>query len=411
MLEGAPDAPASSDAYWNLPTVSEVSTRRPRVYLHVGAPKTGTTYLQDVLWNNRDALRRAGVLYPGLSKDAQFHAVMDLQRSNFQEHLNPAVPGAWERLVGQARAWRGDVVLSHELFSMVDGPVARTALEHLSWADVHVVLTARDLTRQLPAVWQEDIKNRQVLTFAEFTRELSAPGPAAHYLANLFWRMQDVPRVLDTWTTELPGDRVHLVTVPPSGAPAGELWARFSRATGIGANTCALEEPVESNRSMGIAETNLLRRLNVIMGDTLEWPAYDVLVKDFLALSVMGGRESSTPLRLPDSESDWVRERSRQMVDTISRRDYQIIGDLTDLVPPAAPDAGRHPDDVSDVELLDTAVHALVGMLHWASDHTPQRQPGWRRRAIRISQRNAALRQLRRHYLAAKALRGTYRIR
>jgi hypothetical protein len=35
-----------------------------RVFLHVGSPKTGTTYLQGVLWRNREALRRQGLLLP-----------------------------------------------------------------------------------------------------------------------------------------------------------------------------------------------------------------------------------------------------------------------------------------------------------------------------------------------------------
>jgi hypothetical protein len=33
-----------------------------RVFLHIGAPKTGTTYLQDVLWSNKAELSRRGVL-------------------------------------------------------------------------------------------------------------------------------------------------------------------------------------------------------------------------------------------------------------------------------------------------------------------------------------------------------------
>jgi hypothetical protein len=396
---------------WHPVAVSEVNERRPRVYLHVGAPKTGTTYLQDVLWHNRGALRRSGVLYPGLSKDAQFHAAMDLQQAYFQEHLDPAVPGAWERLVGQARAWRGDVVLSHELFSLVDERAAARALDHLSWADVHVVLTARDLARQLPAVWQEDVKNRQVLTFAEFARELAAPGPDAHYLATLFWRLQDLPRVLDTWAAQLPAGRVHLVTVPPSGTPSNELWRRFSRATGIAGHTCEIDLTAESNGSLGVAETNLLRRLNVVLADSLEWPEYDVLVKDYLALSVMGRRDSSTPLGLPPAEYEWVADRSRNMVEALRRRNCQVVGDLTDLLPADLPRTDRHPDDVADDELLDTAVHALAGLLHYARDHTPPRRPGWRRRAIQISQRHAALTRLRRRYLAAKAQRGGHRSR
>lgn len=389
---------------------AQVTVRRPRVYLHIGAPKTGTTYLQNVLWRNRDALRQAGVLYPGLSKDAQFHAAMDLRQAYFQEHLNPAVPGAWERLVGQARAWRGDVVVSHELFSMLDAQVAQDALAHLGWAEVHLVCTARDLARQVPAVWQEDIKNRQVLSFGEFTRELSAPGPATHYLANLFWHMQDIPRVLDTWAAMLPPERVHLVTVPPPGAAPDELWSRFSLAIGTDSIGDDLDLGCEPNRSMGIAETNLLRRLNLALGDSLDWPAYDVLVKDFLALSVMGAH-ASAPLALPLADHEWVAQRARRMVGALRERNCRIIGDLNELIPDAPEQHPRHPDDTTDGELADAAVHALAGLLHWARDHTPPRQPAWRRGAVRISQRHASLRQLRRRYLSVKARRGIHRSR
>ncbi len=35
-----------------------------RVFLHVGTPKTGTTYLQTVMWANRDKLAEQGLLLP-----------------------------------------------------------------------------------------------------------------------------------------------------------------------------------------------------------------------------------------------------------------------------------------------------------------------------------------------------------
>ena len=43
-----------------------------RVVLHVGAPKSGTTYLQAILERNRDAFARAGVAAGGrLSKPVE----------------------------------------------------------------------------------------------------------------------------------------------------------------------------------------------------------------------------------------------------------------------------------------------------------------------------------------------------
>jgi hypothetical protein len=388
--------------------MSAVTATKPRVFLHVGAPKTGTSFLQDVLWNNREALREAGVLYPGLSPDAQFHAAMDLQATAFQEHQHSAVPGAWERLVGQARAWRRDVVISHELFSMADERLAARALDALAWADVHIVCTVRDLARQLPAVWQEDVKNRQVLSFAEFARELAEPGPDPHYLVSLFWRLQDIPRVLDVWAARLPADRIRLVTVPKPGSPPDELWARFGEAIDLDPGRADIDLSGESNRSMGIAETNLLRRLNLELGDSIDWPTYDVLVKDFLALSVMGKRQGTVPLALPACDQEWVARRGEQMVDTLRATPYRVIGDLDELRSAPTPETRRHPDDADDGELADSAVRALAGLLRYVGENTPPRpqQAAWRRQAVRISQRNAALGQLRRQYLAAKARRG-----
>ena len=48
------------------------------VYLHVGAPKTGTTYLQDRLALNKAELARHGVHYPLNLHASQFRPALDL---------------------------------------------------------------------------------------------------------------------------------------------------------------------------------------------------------------------------------------------------------------------------------------------------------------------------------------------
>ena len=48
------------------------------VYLHVGAPKTGTTYLQDRLALNKAELARHGVHYPLQLHASQFRPALDL---------------------------------------------------------------------------------------------------------------------------------------------------------------------------------------------------------------------------------------------------------------------------------------------------------------------------------------------
>ena len=39
-----------------------------RVYLHIGLPKTATTYLQRILWENQDQMRGEGLLLPGAAR-------------------------------------------------------------------------------------------------------------------------------------------------------------------------------------------------------------------------------------------------------------------------------------------------------------------------------------------------------
>ena len=48
------------------------------VYLHVGAPKTGTTYLQDRLALNKASLARHDVHYPLNLHASQFRPALDL---------------------------------------------------------------------------------------------------------------------------------------------------------------------------------------------------------------------------------------------------------------------------------------------------------------------------------------------
>ena len=50
-----------------------------RVVLHVGAPKSGTTFLQRSLWARRDALRAVGVEPVGKEAREMFHAAVEVR--------------------------------------------------------------------------------------------------------------------------------------------------------------------------------------------------------------------------------------------------------------------------------------------------------------------------------------------
>ncbi|MPZ65618.1 MAG: hypothetical protein GEU83_08915 [Pseudonocardiaceae bacterium] len=348
---------------------------RPVVYLHVGGPKTGTTYLQAVLWHNRDALRRDGLLYPGRDSCSQFHAVQDLLRISFNGYDDPSVADAWDRLISELRSEPGSVLISHELLALAAAEHVEHAMQALSFAEIHVIYTVRDLARQVPSVWQEDLKNRHTLSFTEFTRGLRDDDPNPHTLVELFWRFQDPVGVLRRWGADIPPEQVHVVTVPPAGSAPGLLWERFAATIGVDPSRYETDVGHASNRSLGVVEANLLRRMNPVLAEELDWPAYQRWVTRFLTTSVFGARDRVIPITLPAAEYGWVLERSRHFVAELRDAGYHVMGELEEILPvtPAPDGVSRHPDDASDAEQLAAAADAMLGLIRCFEELTPAR--------------------------------------
>ena len=343
--------------------MSEHETGKPVVYFHVGAPKTGTTFLQRVLWQNRDALRDAGLLYPGDTLGAQVHAAFDLREAGFQGYQDPRTPGAWASLVSEARDWAGPVIISQELFSPASDVAIDGALEELSFADVHLLFTARELSRQIPAAWQEDLKNRFTLTFDEFVAAVRSPDHDGQGLGAMFWRMQDAAEVLARWSRILPPDRVHVITVPKQADPPDLLWRRFAGVVRIDPDGYDISRAFV-NTSLGVAETDFLRRLNLALGDEVGWPLYDEMVNHHLAQDVLANRPKTGPMILRPDDAAWVADRADSIVESLADAGYEIVGTLDDLRPTRseAP-VTRPPDDPRIDEPVGLAVEVAAALL------------------------------------------------
>ena len=134
----------------------------PRIYLHIGEPKTGTTFLQDAMWDNRSWLSSRGVLLPGYGHQDHSRASRDLREAP-RTASDPADPwaGEWEVLTRQALRGRQSAVISDELLAVCTARQADRAVRSLFPAEVHVVLTVRDFASLLPAEWQEKVKCRR----------------------------------------------------------------------------------------------------------------------------------------------------------------------------------------------------------------------------------------------------------
>ena len=333
-----------------------------RVLLHVGTPKTGTSYLQDVLFRNRDLLAGKGILYPADRFDGQFLAALDLMRLPWGGLETEAV-GAWDAMAARVRAFDGTSIISHEILATASRTQVRRALESVGHPDteVHVVLSVRDLVRQVPAEWQENVKHRRTLRYDRFLAEIRDPERKSR-LATWFWGVQEVPDILDRWGGELDPSRVHVVTVPRPGAPSTLLWERFAETFGLTGLPLDLEVE-RANPSMGVPETALVRRINRAVNKDVEPAHYRPLVRELLAHNTLSRRTGSPRLSLPPDARAWAEDLGREWVAELRDRRYDVVGDLDELLPVPSDAPYVDPDRPNPRQVNQAALDAIKALL------------------------------------------------
>jgi hypothetical protein len=344
------------------------------VYLHIGAPKTGTTYLQDRLARNAKSLADHGVHFPARSPLvspglSQFRAALDLLGQDWGGPPGHA-QGSWDALVRRINRRSGTVVVSHEILAPATPDRVTRAMNDLSGSEVHVVYSARDLGRQLPAAWQESIKQGRKWSYHRFLDRVERGKP-------WFYRAFDLPTVLSTWGAGLPPERVHVVTVPPADDQRRDLlWLRMCEVFGIDPGWAPLDSD-QTNRSLGIAETQVIRELNRRMDRaTRREASYDELIRQMLAQDQLVKRESA-PVRLPPGHFPWADEQTARWVEWIAGSGVDVVGDLDDLrpVPAAEGEVWHDPDEVKRKPQLNAALAALAAMTREAASRPdPERQ-------------------------------------
>lgn len=330
------------------------------VFLHVGLPKSGTSYLQRLLSANKPALaERAGLLFPGRAWNQQVLAVRDLRDMSHGR----VVEGAWARLVDEVVDWQGDSVISMEWLCAATEEQIGRVLTDLAPARVEVVFTARDLGRTLPAAWQEFMQNQQTWPWEEFLGGVTADPPTAHPAGRAFWSQQDLPALLARWSRGVDAEQLHVVTLPHPGAARDVLWRRFAEVLGIDP-AGYLTEGLGGNESLGLESTELMRRLNQATKDAgIDRLAYTRVIKHHLAKRVLSQRKAEeSVLTVPAAYHAWVQGAAARQIEAIGRLGLHVVGDLRDLEPVLSATEGRQPSEVTDSELLTASLTGLIGL-------------------------------------------------
>jgi hypothetical protein len=328
-----------------------------RVYIHVGLPKTGTSYVQKSLQASKGRLSEAGVLVPGDDPQFQRRAVWDLLGRRLQGVDHPDVPGAWQALVASVVEGQGDrAVLSEELLVHAGRRVAQRVVRDLAPAEVHIIVTVRDLARVLASMWQQQMAKRRTWPWPVFVAAVGDPkrGPSTAGVA--FWLRYDLHRTLATWASVVPAHRIHVVVVPDAGSAPSVLLERFAAAADL--NPALLTAPDRlANTSVGMVGAELLRRVNLGLGQRLNESQYLHVVH---AIKHELRRHSGGPIPLPREARGWVNEASTAVTTLLKDGPYDVVGDLDDLLPATAWEADAKRAPVTDRQLADVAIAALT---------------------------------------------------
>lgn len=331
-----------------------------RVFVHLGLPKTATTYLQTILWGSRERLRAEGLLLPGDERrDHLWASRVVREDANLEKHPEHHRT-AWARLRKALGEWDGDGLVSHEFFAAASPRQAARMIDDLAPAEVHVVATAREPLGLFTASWQESLKNRHTVPLPDYARTVSK-SPNAIWN----WRTLDLRLVLRRWARDLPREQVHVLPLR-RGGPREAIWHTFAGLVGVDPTAYDVEQSFP-NESMGVVEAETLRRINEHLGSFERAFDRGVYIRTFLADERLVPRGGDRYWPEPDQVEE-CRRRGREAVAFVRERGFDVRGDLDDLLVPDELEPRRSVTSVTDAEVADVAVQLVARMLEDVRD-------------------------------------------
>jgi hypothetical protein len=346
--------------------VAAESLRLPEgaVLLHVGMFKTGTTAIQGALFRARSQLAQHGVLHAGDSR----HPMEAVQAFTGLKPLVGNIPPRierWDSLVAEVVAAADQrVVVSSEFLGAADVDTARRAVEALGGPRVHVVVTLRPLTKLMPSQWQQYVRSRSTTTSYDDWLDGMLRKPPYNRPTPSFWKRNHHDVLVERWASVVGPENLTVIIVDE--ADRTFLMRTFEDLLGLPAGLLVSERDTE-NRSLTLAETELVRQMNIEFRNR-GWSdeLYKKVVRMGLGFQMQTNRTPDVDeprITTPQWALDRVAEIGAAAADKISTLGVRIVGDLSTL---GAPALAEEPGDAvpQEIELpIEAAREAVIGTI------------------------------------------------
>jgi len=313
--------------------------------LHIGPHKTGTTAIQGAFHLARGRLAAHGVVYAGADR-APVRATLAVTGRPAMLGEAPPDMALWDKLVRNVRE-AGDqrVVISSEFFDDADDAVARRVVADLGGPRVHVVATLRPLARVMPSQWQQYLQNGLRTPYLEWLDGMLRKPPYDQPTPT-FWQRHRHDKLIARWAAAAGGHNVTVIVVDGSDRLA--LLRTFESLLGLPAGFLVPEDEMAVNRSLTLAEAEVVRQLNEEF-KRREWPGASYA--KFMRYGAVRQMKARRPLpgepqiATPAWALERVAEISAEMTRNIAALGVRVVGDLPALS--RSPDlsvSGRSPD-------------------------------------------------------------------
>jgi hypothetical protein len=299
--------------------------------LHIGPHKSGTTALQGAFHLARARLAEHGVFYAGADRSPVRATLAVTGRPAMLGEASPDI-ALWDKLV-RAVSEAGDqrVVISCEFFDDANDEVARRVVADLGGPRVHVVATLRPLARVMPSQWQQYVQNGLRTPYLEWLDGMLRKPPYDQPTPT-FWQRHRHDKLIARWAAAAGVPNVTVIVVDGSDRLA--LLRTFESLLGLPAGFLVPEDEMVVNRSLTLAEAEVVRQLNEEF-KRHEWPGSSYA--KFMRYGAVRQMKARRPLpgepqiAAPAWALDRVAEISADMTSNIAALGVRVVGDLSAL--------------------------------------------------------------------------------
>lgn len=304
--------------------------------LHIGIPKSGTTYMQRAAATRREELLAHGVRYPGQATSHRLPilALMGEEVGWGGVEVSPDMQ-RWARLMSEVEAERERrIYLSNEVASLSNDEQAARFADALG-PDMHVLITLRGYTSLLASNWQQRVKTGSQLSFDRWLTNVLAEDDVTNGDA----KRLDYSVVVERWIRVAGAERVTVIIADK--ARPSLLTDALSDLLGIPRDVLDVSGAAgySANRSMSLPEVEMVRALNAIVRrqGRSNWAQYSMLVRNGATARMLQMRSpgrNEPGVVLPAWAAERAEPRARAHRDAVAASGCRIIGDLDALCAP-----------------------------------------------------------------------------